>query len=426
MITVLSFLVVLGILVTVHEIGHLVAAKKLGMKVETFAVGFGPRIAGVRRGETDYVLRLVPLGGYVSLGETVPSAAFRRRSPNYAERPPMDKIIVAASGPIANFVLAVLVLIIVSLLGVSAPAFMARPAAVGWVSPASPAHSAGIAAGDTITEVDGTPVATWQEMNRLLPFYEKEIAMKVERGGKTRVVTLPGASRLNAGLSPQERIAVAAVAKGSPAEAADLRAGDVILSAAGRPVTGWGAFQEAVASAKAPLVLTIERSGKTFDTGVVPKTDARSGKPVVGISYAPQLSTTKYAFPAAMKNGLLTTAAIVEDSIGTIRGLLTGSLSVKMLGGPVAIARASGNTAKNGMVPLLSFLAFLSVQLGIFNLLPFLPVVDGGQITIFLLEAVRRRPMTGASLEWLLKAGWAVMAVLILLVTYNDVASLFY
>jgi regulator of sigma E protease len=425
MITVLSFLVVLGILVTVHEMGHLVAAKRLGIRVETFAIGFGPRLAGLRRGETDYVLRLVPLGGYVQLGEAGPSTTFRPDSPYYAERPPLHKIIVAASGPVANFLLAVVVLIVVSLLGVSTPAFMARPATVGWVQPESAAQVAGLRAGDTITGVGGTSVTTWQGMTRLLPLYDREITMKVERGGQTRLVTLVGASRLDAGVFPEERITVATVAKGSPAEAAGLRAGDTIARAAGRSVAAWAAFQHAVSGAQAPLTLVVERSGRTITAGITPRIDGKTGKTFIGISYAPRIETTRYSFPAATKNGFLTTAAIAEDSIGTIRGLFTGSLSVKMLGGPVAIARASGNTAKSGLIPLLSFLAFLSVQLGIFNLLPFLPVVDGGQITIFLFEAVRRRPMGGPSLEWLFKAGWAVMAVLILLVTYNDVTSLF-
>jgi regulator of sigma E protease len=427
MITVLSFLVVLGILVTVHEIGHLVAAKKLGVKVETFAIGFGPKIAGIRRGETDYVLRLVPLGGYVSLGEAGPSVAFIRGSRNYAERPPLDKIIVAVSGPAANFVLAVLVLIVVSLMGVTAPAFMDRAATVGWVAPSSPAHAAGVAAGDTIISVDGNRVATWQEMNRLLSLYERDVVIEVERAGNARVVTIPDASRLNAGVFPEERITVAAVAKGSPAEAAGLMAGDIIRSAGGHPIAAWAAFQHAIAKGQPsrPLDLVAERSGKIFSARITPRADERTGKVFVGISYAPQLKTTSYTLQAAVKNGFLTTVAIIDDSVGTIRGLVTGSLSIKMLGGPVAIAKASGSTARNGLIPLMTFLAFLSVQLGIFNLLPFLPIVDGGQITIFLYEAARRRPMGGASLEWLLKAGWAVMAALILFVTYNDVAGLF-
>ena len=230
---------------------------------------------------------------------------------------------------------------------------------------------------------------------------------------------------MNAGLFPEERVTVGAVAKGSPAEQAGIHAGDVIQTVDGRPVHAWGMFQQAVTGAKGTLRVGVERLGKTFTIVITPRIDPKTGKALAGVSYAPQMATKKYAIPAAVKNGLLTTGTIVSDSVGTFRGLLTGSLSLRMLGGPVAIARAAGNTAENGLVPLLSFLAFLSVQLAIFNLLPFFPVVDGGQITIFLFEMVRRRPLGTAPLEWILKAGWAAMGVLVLFVTYNDVMKLF-
>jgi len=425
MITILSFLVVLAILVMAHEVGHLIAAKKLGIGVETFAIGFGPRVAGLRRGGTDYVLRLVPLGGYVQLGEAGPSDAFCPGSPHYAERPPFDKIIVASSGPLANLLLAVIVLSLVSLFGMSAPAYMHRPAAVGWVEPASPAEKAGLTSGDIVAGIDGASVATWQEVTRLLPLYDKDIRMQIRRDEKTRYVTLSQASRLNAGLFPEERVVVGAIAIGSPAERAGVRTGDVIRTAGNRPVEAWGAFQRIVADSKGLLPVGIERLGKTFTVDIALKTNPKTGKAFAGISYSPQMETKKYAFPAAAMNGLLATYAIVDDSIGTFRGLLTGSLSLAMLGGPVAIAQASGSSAKSGLVPLLSFLAFLSVQLAIFNLLPFFPVVDGGQITIFLFVMVRRRPLGTAPLEWILKAGWAAMGVLVLFVTYNDVMKLF-
>ncbi len=424
MITILSFLVVLTILVTAHEVGHLVAAKSLGIRVEAFAIGFGPRVAGLRRGGTDYVLRLVPLGGYVRLAEQGPSDAFYPGSPYYTERPPLHKMIVAFSGPLASLLLAVIVLSLVSHLGMSTPAFMHRPAAVGWVASASPAEKAGLTPGDTVVGVDGTPVATWQEVTRLLPLYNKDIGMQITRNGKTRYVSLSQTSRMNVGLFPEEPITVGAVEKGGPAELAGILAGDVIRTAGGRPVSAWGEFQHVVADAEGPLPVGIERLGKTFTVDIALKTDPKTGRAFAGISYSPRLETRKYALLAAVKNGLLTTGTIVSDSIGTFRGLLTGSLSLKMLGGPVAIAQASGNIGRNGLVPLLSFLAFLSVQLGIFNLLPFFPIVDGGQITIFLFEMARRRPLGRVPLEWLLKAGWAAMGALILFVTYNDVMNL--
>ena len=425
MITALSFLVVLTILVMVHEVGHLLAAKKLGIRVETFAIGFGPKIAGLRRGDTDYVVRLVPLGGYVQLGEAGQSEAFCPDSPHYGERPPFHKMIVASSGPLANLLLALFVLFLVSLLGKSTPVFMSRPAAVAWVAPASCAEKAGLKPGDVVTGVDGISVTTWGEMVRLMPLYERGVAMRIRRDGRSENLTLHHASRINAGLSAEERITVAAVTKGSPAQEAGILPGDVILSAGGSPVVAWSAFQAVIADAKAPIPVAIERLGRTSVVHLAPRIDPHTGKAFAGISYAPEMETRKYPFPAAMANGLSSFASMVSDSIGTFRGILTGSLSPKLLGGPVAIAQASGTVAKKGIMPLLSFLAFLSVQFAVFNLMPFFPIVDGGQISIFLFEAARRRPLGRASLEWMLKAGWAAMAALILFVTYNDVARLF-
>ena len=273
--------------------------------------------------------------------------------------------------------------------------------------------------------VDGIRVATWEEVTRLLPLYERDVTMGIIRDGETRFLTLHRASRLNAGLFAKERITVAAVAEGSPAQGAGISAGDVILTAGGSPISAWSGFQAAIADARAPLAVGIERLGRTFVVRIVPRTDPRTGKAFAGISYSPRMETRKYPFPAAMANGLSTFTAIVGDSIGTFRGILLGSLSAKLLGGPIAIAQASGTVAKKGLVPLLFFLAFLSVQFAVFNLVPFFPVVDGGQITIFLFEIVRRRPLGRAPLEWMLKAGWAAMAALVLFVTYNDVARLF-
>ncbi len=156
--TILSFLFVIMTLVLVHEIGHLVAAKRLHMKVEAFSIGFGPRIAGFRRGETDYILCLVPLGGYVKLSEEPTKDRFDSASAHFADRPPSHKAIVALAGPFANFVLAVIVFALVNMLGVSIPTYMEQPPVVGWVQPDSAAAKAGLQAGDRILSMNQTPV----------------------------------------------------------------------------------------------------------------------------------------------------------------------------------------------------------------------------------------------------------------------------
>jgi regulator of sigma E protease len=426
MVTILSFLIVLTVLVMAHELGHLIAAKRLGIRVETFSIGFGPKIARIRRNGTDYVIGLIPLGGYVQLGDATPTAGFRADSPHYFERPPFHKIIVALAGPAANFLLTVLVLSVIAFVGVDSAVFMDSPAGVGWVSPGSPAAKAGLRPGDRVVEIDGKPVNTWRDLVTSLPVYEKsQIAIKAVRHDRISSFILSGCSRLNAGLAPAEMIVVGAVAPGSPAAEAGIRIGDVIRATGNQPVTTWAQFQETASRAHGSLAIGIDREGRAKTVEVVPDVDLKTGKGLVGIYYRPEIARRTLGFPGALKNGIDRTGEIVADSLGTFRALLTGSISLKALGGPVAIAQASGATAKAGLLPLLTFLAFLSVQLGVFNLLPFIPIVDGGQVTLFLIETCRRRPLGLVALERVAKAGWAAMGVLILFVTYNDVLKLF-
>jgi regulator of sigma E protease len=424
-ITILSFLVVLMILVMAHEVGHLVAAKKQGITVREFAIGFGPRIGRITKGGTDYVIRLVPLGGYVHLGEESNEGAFRPNSPCYAERPPIDKILVAVAGPLANFILAIFVFALAALAGINSPAFLMNPPELGWVETGSPASRAGLRQGDIPIEVDGRRTTTWEEVMASLPLYQKEkILFKFTRKGTSGWTYLSGASRMNNGISPRENIVIDAVGKGSPAALAGIEPGDTITTVGGEPIVAWAQFLHIVSHSRNSLTITVARKGHPRVFLVKPIIDKASQKALVGISYNPEQISRRYSFLAALGRGYSMTRRTVSDAVGTMWALLTGSVSVKALGGPVAIAQASGNVAKTGIVPLLTFLAFMSVQLGVFNLLPFIPIVDGGQITLFIFELIRRRPLTSVSLEHVAKAGWAAMAVLILFVTYNDVVRL--
>ncbi len=426
MITILAFLAVLMVLVMAHELGHLCAAKGLGIQVKTFSIGFGPKVARFRRGGTDYALGIVPLGGYVQLGEVGPGTDFRARSPHYGERPPRDKIIVALAGPLANVLLALVVLTILSFIGIESPAFMHQPAKLGWVSPRSVAAKAGLRPDDLIVEVDGSTIGSWEEMITAIPIYDKDyVRMEVVRDGRAMTVLLRGLSRMNAGVAPREAVEIGDVAPGSPAEKAGLHPGDVIRAVDGRPLAAWAQFQEEVSRGRTRLAFDIDRKGEAVRLSVTPAVDPKTGRGIVGIGFRPQTAAKRYGLAAGVRNGLHRTARIMDDSLGTFRALFTGGLSLTALGGPVAIARASGSTAKAGLSPLLAFLAFLSIQLAIFNLVPFFPVVDGGQISLFLIEMLRRRPLSAPSLERIARAGWAAMAVLIIFVTYNDVLKLF-
>jgi regulator of sigma E protease len=422
-ITVIAFLFVLGVLVIVHELGHLLAAKKLGIKIETFSVGFGPRITGIRRGDTDYILSLIPLGGFVKLSQEPPKKEFYPNSPHFFERPPLDKIIVALSGPLMNFFFALIILSCIYVIGVKVPIFMDKPPAVGWVNPDSLAQHAGLHIGDEITAVNEIPIYTWEELMNTIPLYaNKPIELKLIRGQQSITKTLLVGSQGETGFFPAEIVKIGNVKKSSPAEVAGLQAGDIIKTVNLQPILTWNQFLYILSKEDTKtLLLDVVRGEKILSIKVKPEVDRNANRKYIGISYQPEEKIKRYSLFSAIKQGLLKTKEIITLSLKILWKLITLDLSIKTLGGPVLIAQVSGESAKSGLIPLLSFLAFLSIQLGLFNLLPFIPIVDGGQISFYLFEMIRKRPISIVTFERISKAGWAAMIVLILIVTYNDI-----
>jgi regulator of sigma E protease len=333
-------------------------------------------------------------------------------------------MIVALAGPAANIIVAIIVFAIVSILGISTPAYMERPADIGWVSTGSPAAKAGLLSGDRIIEINGREVSTWKDLADSIPLYEKgEIAVKFERQGTVGWSRVTHVSRLNFGLAPTDKIAIGAIAKDSPAQQAGLLAGDVITRIGKDHITAWSQFQQILSHSKTSLSIGFMRNGKEESTQLMPRINGE-GKGFAGVSYMPEQTTKYFTLTSAALNGITMTKTTILDSLQTFRALITGDISISALGGPVAIAQASGSTARAGLVPLLAFLAFMSIQLGVFNLMPFIPIVDGGQVTLFVFELLRRKPLGTHSLERFAKAGWAFMGVLFLFVTYNDVLRL--
>ena len=425
MVTIIWFIVIMTILIVCHELGHLFSAKKLGLKVETFSLGMGPKIKSFFWRGTNYTLSLIPIGGYVEMGDELPKERFDSLSVNYMERPPLDKIIVAISGPVANFALAIILLSVTYMIGVKMPTYMDDPARIGWVDAASPSAKAGLRAGDIVCAVDGVVVTNWQNMVDQFSISSKSRAVvKFHRDGQTSYSTLYQVSRLNFGLFPSQKIVVDTVVKDSPANSAGIQEGDIVTAVEGEPVSAWAQFVNMVSSGKTSLAINVERNGRALTLRVSPMIDSKTKKGFIGVSNKTEEKTKQLSFPNAVGVGFTRTLDISVDSVATIWGLVTGHVSFKALGGPIMIAQLSGKTAKAGFVPLLTFVAFLSIQLGIFNLLPFIPVLDGGQIATFLVEMVRRQPTQAISLTRLAKAGWIAIGCLVLGVTYVDIIRL--
>lgn len=426
-ITIISFLFVLGVLVIVHELGHFLAAKKLGIKVETFSIGLGPRVFGLRRGDTDYRVSLFPLGGFVKMTEEPPKKMFERFSPHFCERPPIDKIIVTLAGPAMNLLFAVILFSGIYFIGTKEPAFLNKPAVIGWISPDSLANNAGLKIEDRILAVNDIHISRWKDLVSVLALNDNKPArFKVNRGLETLEVIIPlGRPNIDIGFYPKEIVRIGDVIKSSPAEIAGLQVGDEILTVNQQPLFNWNQLLYVLSREDTHVVdLEVSQEGKILSVKIRPEINNNTGKKYIGIAYKTEEEIIKHSILGALQQGIVKVIETIILTLQVLWKLINLELSINNLGGPIMIAKASGDIAKIGLIPLLSFMAFLSVQLGIFNLLPFLTIVDGGQITFYIFEIIRRRPIQISTIEWAAKIGWAAMIFLIIIITRNDIMRL--
>lgn len=438
----LSFLVALALLIFVHEFGHFIVARKLGVGVTKFSFGFGPKLVGFTRGDTEYLISAVPFGGYVKLvgegeGEDVPP---EEREKSFFHKPIWVKIAVVAAGPAGNLVFAVLVFWMVFLGGV--PTLTAR---IG-VAPDSPAAKAGLASGDVIESIGGRPVANWEELSERIGEAERgrpiEIAARRDASG-VRVTVIPESverkdefgdrvSDTGIGITPALSARIGDVMPGSPAARAGLRKGDLLLAAGGQPVRTWDELAGRIrkASAGAPLVLVVRRGAEELSVSVVPEVQefkAPNGEkvkePKIGI-VAGQETILRRMNPAqAFVRAGAETGKFIALTAKTVVKLITRAIPAKTLGGPLLIAQIAGDQARQGISPFLYFLGLLSVNLGILNLFP-IPILDGGQILFFGIEALRRRPLSPQARAFAQQIGIAIILMLTVLVFYNDIARM--
>jgi len=422
----LAFLVLVGVLVWFHELGHFLMAKLFKVKVEVFSVGFGPPVFAKRIGETVYQVALIPLGGYVKLyGENEEVDDPRA----FSSKKPWQKILIALGGPLFNFLLAWLLFTAVYTIGTEVPKHLKEPVVVGYVEEGSWAHEVGIKPGDKIVRIDGYEVKNWEELREVLVKLAvegiKETELWIEREGKLLrfKVKLPDPES-PLGIAPPLPPVVGEVLKGSPADQVGIKPGDVILEVNGKPIRSWYELVKAVRESKGKtLLLKIKRGEKVLVKEVVPAVDPHTGRAFLGIR--PKVETIKERYPLAQ--ALLTAWERVKSltllTLKLLGGLATGEVSVKTLGGPISIAQFAGQAAESGLVPFLTTMAFISIQLAIFNLLP-IPVLDGGLILLFLVEWIRGRPLSEKFKERWQMVGMAIILALMAFVIINDILRL--
>jgi len=432
--TILAFLVLVGILIWVHELGHFLFAKLFGVRVEVFSVGFGPPIVAKKWGDTVYQVAAIPLGGFVKLyGEEEklddPQA--------FSSKSPLQKILIAFAGPLFNIILTIFLLTVVYSIGVDVPKYMKEPAVVGYVEEKSWAQKVGIKPGDRIVKIGEEEIKKWEDVRTAIIRQALEgkgkTVIVIERDGKVLTLTakLPKleTGQESLGINPPLPPIVGRVFEEipgvgpSPAHQIGLKPGDRIVKINGKEVRSWYEAVKLIRKSKGVVKLTIDRNGKLIEKEVVPAIHPKTKQPVLGI--APQIETYQESKPLqeAFVMAVDRTKELFLLTFKVLGGLITGAISIKTLGGPIAIAQFAGQAAESGLVPYLSSMAFISLQLGIFNLLP-LPVLDGGLILLFLIEMFRRKPLPEKFKEYWQKVGFALIISLMAFVVINDILRL--
>jgi len=448
--TVLVTAVTLGVLVAVHEFGHFWVARRCGVKVLRFSIGFGkPLWRRTGRDGTEYVIAAVPLGGYVKmLDEREGPVAEQELSRSFNRKPVTSRMAIVAAGPAANFVLAIAAFYALYMIGVPGLAPV-----IGEVAPGSVAEAAGLERGQEIVAVDGerTPTRQAVAMQLLKRLGESgEIRFTVRYPETGAGITYESAARIEdwlrgqddpdllggLGLSylvPEVPARVAEVVAGSPAEHAGIRPGDLVVAVDGEAVASWEAWVDVVrASAGKELVVEVEREGGRVLLRVTPASVRQAdGGSVgqVGVSVAePEwpaqlLRVDRYGPLAAWRPALAQTWSLAAFTVDSVKKMFEGLISPKNLSGPITIAKVATDSARSGLESYISFLALLSISLGVLNLFP-IPVLDGGHLVYYLIEMIKGSPVSERAQMLGYQVGLVILVGVMLLAFYNDINRL--
>jgi regulator of sigma E protease len=433
--TVLAFAIVLGIIVLVHEFGHYIAARLMGVRVEAFSFGFGKRLFGKQIGDTDFRLSLVPLGGYVRMaGEEDYEADPRERKPDeFLAKNRGQKIFILVMGPIMNLVLAYLIFTIINITGVDMEKYKLEAPRIGYVQADSPAAKAGILPGDVIQTINGRKIDAWKDLELNIGASPNEtLTVEYDRAGEKRTTTVDvkSISRYNvgdAGLYWDFKTKIDTIKPDSPAFKAGIKEGDIIKAINGQPVCYFEIVGIISPSVGKPLEFDIERDSTPVKVTVIPVEEEQEGvkKGVIGVGMTPYSSTMKVQYglwDAAVKskNDMVNLTFFIFNAF---RKMIAGKISAQQLSGPIEIAKFSQKAMERGPSNLFMLIAFISLQLGLVNLFP-IPALDGGHLMIYSIEAIIRKDFSAKVKTILLNTGFALLIALMAFVVLNDIAKL--
>ncbi len=432
--SIVSFLVVLGILVLIHELGHYVAGRLQGFAVEAFSIGFGPKLWEHRGKYNLLQVRWLLLGGYVKFvdesGETAQDGAvWNGPGAPFMTKKRWKRFLVMLMGAAFNVLLAYGLFAGLAMKGWDESVFRNQKAVIGWVAPELPAAKAGVRAGDLIDSIDGRHISNWEEARNAIYLNQQPYTLIVKRNGAK--ISMPITPKVETvyhqpvgeiGVFPAFLPVIGSLLKGSPAFRAGLKPGDRIISVDGETFKYWGQLRRALVKGGGRIRrFVVERKGAKLSFSIKPEWNKRVKRFMVGIG--PALTVwIRYPFPSNLAKAWRVVMEQSTLAFRTIQRLIERKLSLKALSGPVSIAYITGRVARTGLYNFLMLLGIISLQLGIFNLLP-IPGLDGGQILVLLIEGTARRDLPAGIKDKIIMTGFVLVILLISVITLLDVTK---
>ena len=423
-------LVLIGIMIVIHELGHYVVARCCDVHIEAFSIGFGPKLFHWQRGETEFRICCLPVGGYVRMAGEQPTDSPDPRGFNV--KPRWQRLLIVLAGPAMNVVLAFALLAGLFMLHYPKLAGATQAATVGYVKPGSPAARAGLQEGDVLVQLEDKQDPTWEDValrevvsaNRLLP-------LLVERNGKLLHMAVmpeaePASGLGSAGWIPQTDVEVGGFIPGMDAERKGLRKGDQFVSIDGEPIRMAQKVHEILTRSNGqPAHLVLRRNTQLLEMDFTPVRGELAGQPswMLGVELAPRVVYVKLPFVDAVRESVHQNARGATLIYQFLSAIVERRSSAKSLSGPIGIAQLSGQAAREGAFPFIELMASVSLNLAIFNLLP-IPILDGGMILLLLIEILIRRDLSLQIKETVFKLGFVFLVMAVAFVIYNDITKI--
>jgi regulator of sigma E protease len=433
LLTAVTMAIVLGVMILIHEWGHYAAAKFFKVRVEVFSIGFGKRLLGFRRGETDYRISAIPLGGYVKMSGENPMDERTGDPGEFLSHPRWQRFVIAIAGPFMNIVLAVGLLTVVYMVHYEYPAFVDQPGVIAYVKSGSAAAEIGLQAGDRITRIAGIENPTWEQIGLKVMLSPNEgLPVTINRGGqileKTIVPKPITSSEVgSAGWSPEQSIVVADVDPGMPAAKAGLKEGDEIIAVGGKPVRVIDALIDNLQETKDQVVdVDVLRGNQRLTFKLQPvlaDAEDKTKRYRVGFESTARMKVGQLSLIPAFQRSLEDNRRYSLVLLELIQKMAQAKVSMRQVEGPIGIGSAIGHAVtEKGWTPLLGLTAGISLNLGIFNLLP-IPILDGGVILLLLIEGLMRRDISLQIKERIYQAAFVFLVLFAVTVIYNDIAK---